>query len=209
VPATTIRSFETDTPFPRRGFSIAPWPSSDPTLELVLGDITQETTDAIVNPVGPGLVDLAIRRAAGPELLEAFHRRAGDLYEGKLPPRRALATPGFNLRAAHVIHCRPPVFDDDPAAARQDLVACHLESLRLARAEGWASVAFPAIGTGVYHYPPLEAAEAAVAAVVADLRRHGAPTRVRFVLATPEMLRVYAAAAAAANGDAAAPVERQ
>ena len=130
-----------------------------PTLELVLGDITHETTDAIVNPVGPGLVDLAIRRVAGPELLEAFHLRTDELPAGKLLPGQAIATPGFGLPAAHVIHCRPSVFDDDPARARQDLVACHVESLRLARARGGRRSRFPAVGTGVYRYPASEAAD--------------------------------------------------
>ncbi len=211
MPATTTQDFETNTQFPLRGLSITPAatsgntdrrPSYDPTLELVLGDITHEKTDAIVNPVGPGFVDLAIRRVAGPGLVEAFHHRADELHDGKLLAGQAIVTPGFGLPAAHVIHCGPPVFDDDPARARRDLVACHVESLKLARAAGWPSVAFPAIGTGVYRYPAKEAAAIAVDTIVSELRRHGAPSRVKIVLATPEILRLYiAAAAAATNGE--------
>ena len=184
------------------------WASYGPVLELVVGDITREATDAVVNPVGPGLVDLAIRRAAGPELLDAFHDRADELPDGRVLPGQAVATAGFRLPAAHVIHCGPPVFHDGAARAREDLSACHVEALRLARTQGWTSIAFPAIGTGVYGYPARAAAEAALRVVVDELRRHGGPTRVRFVLATQELLRIYSDAATAAVGDAPQPTER-
>lgn len=184
------------------------WAVPAPVIELVVGDITREAVDAIVNPVGPGLVDLAIRRAAGPELLDAFHDRADELPDGRVLPGQAVATAGFRLPAPHVIHCGPPVFHDGEARARRDLIACHVEALRLARAQGWTTIALPAIGTGVYGYPARPAAEAAVSAVVDDLRRHGGPTRVRFVLATPELLRIYSDAAAAAVGAAPQPTER-
>jgi O-acetyl-ADP-ribose deacetylase (regulator of RNase III) len=188
--------------------AIDDWAPYEPALELVVGDITQEATDAVVNPVGPGLVDLAIRRAAGPELLDAFHDRADELPDGRVQPGQAVATVGFRLPAAHVIHCGPPVFHDGAARAREDLIACHVEALRLARTQGWTSIAFPAIGTGVYGYPARDAAEAALGAVVDELRRHGGPSRVRFVLATPELLRVYSDAATAAVGGAARPTEQ-
>jgi O-acetyl-ADP-ribose deacetylase (regulator of RNase III) len=183
------------------------WAAPAPILELVVGDITREHTDAIVNPVGPGLVDLAIRRAAGPELLDAFHDRADELPDGRVLPGQAVATAGFRLPAAHVIHCGPPVFHDGAARAREDLIASHVAALRLARANGWASVAFPAIGTGVYGYPAREAAGAAFEAVVDELRRQSGATRVRFVLATPELLRIYSEAAAAVIGDVPRPTE--
>ena len=70
-----------------------------PALEFVVGDLTCETSDAIVNPAGAGMVDLAIRRAAGPELLEAFHEAALELPTGKLSAGHAIATPGFDLAA--------------------------------------------------------------------------------------------------------------
>src|SRR3954464_4348101 len=137
-----------------------------PFVEFTIGDITRETADAIVNPAGPGLVDLAVRRAAGPELLDAFHLATGHLPEGRLGAGQAIVTPGFGLPAGHVIHCGPPVYADDPEKARQDLVACHVQVLRQARAHGFTSVAIPAIGTGVYRYPIAEAAEVAVEAVM-------------------------------------------
>ena len=144
MPATTTPNLEADTRFPPHDFSITPGPASDPTVELVLGDITREATDAIVNPVGPGLVDLAIRRAAGPELLETFHWRVDELPDAKLRPGQVIATPGFRLPAAHVIPIAGRLSSRTiPAGARQGLVACHIESLRLARAAGWISITFP------------------------------------------------------------------
>jgi O-acetyl-ADP-ribose deacetylase (regulator of RNase III) len=164
-------------------------------LEFTIGDITRESTDAVVNPVGPGLVDLAIRRRAGPELLEAFHAAAARLPQQKLSPGQALITPGFDLATRHVIHCAPPAYADDPARARAALAACHVEALRLARAHGLRSIAFPAIATGVYRYPLAEAAAVAVGAVAAELRAQAAPLRVRFVLFTAAARASYAAAA--------------
>jgi len=163
-------------------------------VEFTIGDITKETTDAVVNPAGPGLVDLAIRKAAGPELLDAFHLATGHLPEGRLAAGQAIVTPGFGLSAGHVIHCGPPVYADDPEKARQDLVACHIEVLRQARAHRFASVAIPAIGTGVYRYPLAEAAEVAVDAVMTELRAYGVPLRVRFVLPNETVAAAYAGA---------------
>jgi len=163
-------------------------------IEFTIGDITRETADAIVNPVGPGLVDLAVRKAAGPDLIEAFHLASGQLLDGRLGRGQAVVTPGFGLTAGHVIHCVPPIYADDPAQARLDLVACHREALRLARAHGFTSVAIPAIGTGVYRYPVAEAARLAVDTVTEELRAHFVPLRVRFVLASEAMRATYAAA---------------
>jgi O-acetyl-ADP-ribose deacetylase len=167
-----------------------------PFVEFTMGDITRETTDAIVNPAGPGLVDLAIRRAAGPDLLDAFHLACAGHPTGRLARGEAVVTPSFGLPAGHIIHCRPPVYADDPEQARRDLASCHREALRLARAQGFTSVAFPAIGTGVYRYPIAEAARVAVDAVTAELRAHPVPMLVRFVLPTPAARAAYAGAAA-------------
>jgi O-acetyl-ADP-ribose deacetylase (regulator of RNase III) len=186
-----------------RAFAIAPRAEARehwrvhpaPALEFVVGDITREASDAIVNPAGPGLVDLMIRQAAGPALLEAFHRAAADLPDHKLSPGQAIVTPGFELRAAHVIHCRPPIYADDPTAAREQLVAGHVQALRLARERRFASISFPAIGTGVYRYPVDRAAEVAVGAVLGELRADAAAPSVRFVFADRALLDLYLQAA--------------
>jgi len=168
-----------------------------PVLEFVVGDLTRERSDAIVNPSGAGLVDLSIRRAAGPELLDAFHQSASKLPTGKLSAGHAILTPGFDLAAGRVIHVDPPVYADDAVAAAKNLASAHTEALRLAREHRLASISFPAIATGIHRYPPALAAKIAVGTVVTELRKHAVPLAVRFVLFTPAMLELYAGAAQA------------
>ena len=123
-------------------------------IEAVVGDITTEKVDAIVNAanstlLGGGGVDGAIHRAAGPRLLEACRElRATDLPDG-LPVGRAVATPGFDLPATWVIHTVGPnrhAGEDDPALLR----ACFDSSLALAVDLGCTSIALPAVSAGVY-----------------------------------------------------------
>lgn len=186
--------------FSLRGAPSAPdrsgsWRLREPVLEFVVADITLETTDAIVNPAGAGLVDLAIRRVAGPSLLDAFHAGTGDLPGARLLPGHAFVTQGFALPAKHVIHCGPPAYADNPVRARHDLASCHAEALRLARELRLGSIAFPAIATGVYRFPVPEAAQIAVSTVIDELRENGGPSLVRFVLFGPAMLEVYSSVA--------------
>jgi O-acetyl-ADP-ribose deacetylase (regulator of RNase III) len=163
------------------------YPLGPCTVVLAQGDITREATDAIANAANAGLlggggVDGAIHRAAGPELLAACREAKKTLAGGRLPTGQAIATPGFRLRARHVIHCVGPIYDDDPAAAPPLLASCYRRALELCRALGLASIAFPAISTGVYGYPMREAAEIALAAIRDELARHAAPGLVKVVL---------------------------
>lgn len=136
-------------------------------IEAVVGDITTEKVDAIVNAanstlLGGGGVDGAIHRAAGPRLLEACRElRATDLPDG-LPVGHAVATPGFDLPATWVIHTVGPnrhAGEDDPALLR----ACFDSSLALAVDLGCTSIALPAVSAGVYGWPITRVAEIAVA----------------------------------------------
>jgi O-acetyl-ADP-ribose deacetylase (regulator of RNase III) len=170
-------------------------------LELALADITRDPSDAIVNPVGPGLVDLAVRTAAGPFMLEDFHHGVLALPGAKLTAGNVVVTRGYGLFAGHVIHCCPPVYADDPAVARKTLVACYVEALWVARARGFTSIAFPAIGTGIFRYPHKEAAAVAVRAVVNDLRAYPASPLVRFLFQDEALLRLYASAASGLLGE--------
>jgi O-acetyl-ADP-ribose deacetylase (regulator of RNase III) len=178
------------------------WRRTTPFIELIVGDITSERTDAIVNPAGPGLVDLAIRRLAGPGLLDAFHQGTRELSGAKLSAGHAFVTPSFGLPARHIVHCGPPVHAENSVRARSDLASCHGEALRLARAGDFSSISFPAIATGVYRYPLAEAALVAVTTVVEELREHGSPALVRFVLFGPEAFAVYSNVAESLLGPA-------
>ena len=144
------------------------------------GDITEQDVDAVVNAanstlLGGGGVDGAIHRRGGPAILEECRRiRASEWPEG-LPTGKAVATTAGALPARWVIHTVGPVY-----AKREDrsglLASCHTESLRIADELGAATVAFPAISTGVYRYPVDEAASIAIEAVrrVGHLRTRGA-----------------------------------
>lgn len=142
-------------------------------LEVIVGDLTQQRVDAIVNAANSGLlggggVDGAIHRAAGPQLLEACREiRRTQLPDG-LPVGQAVATPGFNLPAKWVIHTVGPNRyrgQTDP----NDLAACFRNSLLLAAEMGLTSIAFPAISAGVYGWDMAEVARVGVATVAANL----------------------------------------
>lgn len=135
-------------------------------IEIVLGDITRERVDAIVTAaneslLGGGGVDGAIHRAAGPRLA-----RAGGMI-GPCEPGDAVATPAFDLDppVRHVIHTVGPVWEGGGHGEAEILASCYRRSLEIADELGARTVAVPAIATGVYGFPPDEAARIAVATV--------------------------------------------
>ncbi len=139
-------------------------------IEVAQGDITRETTDAIVNAansslLGGGGVDGAIHRAGGPEILEESLKIRKAQYPDGLPTGQAVATSGGRLKARCVIHTVGPIWAGGGGGEAELLASCYRESLRVADGLGLKSVAFPAISTGVYGYPILEAAKVAVATV--------------------------------------------
>jgi len=153
------------------------------TLSFVLGDITAQHVDAVVNAansslLGGGGVDGAIHRAGGPEILEACRALRASHYGKGLRTGQAVATTAGRLPARWVVHTVGPVW-----SATEDrsglLTSCYRESLRVADELGAATVAFPAISTGIYRWPMEDAARIAVASVrAADT----AVEHVRFVL---------------------------
>ncbi len=147
---------------------------SKPQLEAVLGDITSERVDAIVNPasadlLGGGGVDRAIHRAAGPEL------RSYCMTLGPCELGRAKISPGFRLSARWVIHTVGPQWRGGSHGEPVLLESCYRESLAQADEVGAESVAFPAIATGAHKYPRTAAAEIAISTV------RKTPTKVREV----------------------------
>jgi len=133
-------------------------------IEVVRGDITKESTDAIVNAANEQLrrgggVCGAIHRAAGPGLLGECLQLNG------CAPGRAKMTRGYNLPAKHVIHAVGPIYQDGDHGEPELLASCYRESLELAAAAKLKSVAFPAISCGVYGYPVAAAAPVALTAI--------------------------------------------
>ncbi len=130
-------------------------------IVLVHGDITKETTDAIVNAAnsrlaGGGGVDGAIHRAGGPAIMEECRKIGG------CPTGQAVITTGGNLKAKYVIHAVGPVYHGGSKNEANLLQSAYQESLKLALKYNLQSISFPAISTGAYGYPVDEAAHLAL-----------------------------------------------
>jgi O-acetyl-ADP-ribose deacetylase len=167
-------------------------------LELTMGDITDESTDAIVNAansslLGGGGVDGAIHRAAGPALL-AECRKIRE-QRGALPAGQAVATSGANLKARYVIHTVGPVWQGGNRNEPQVLESCYCHAMEEANRKVCASVSFPSVSTGAFGYPVDAAAQVAVR-TVADLLQSPASVKlVRFVLFDDRTFTAYERAA--------------
>lgn len=133
-------------------------------IEIVVGDITELSVDAIVNAANASLmpgggVDGAIHRAAGPELAQ-YTATLGGCETGE-----AKIAPGFNLKARHVLLTVGPIWGGGEEGEEELLASCYHNCCKLAKEEGIRSLAFPAISTGVYGYPKTEAARVALEAL--------------------------------------------
>ncbi len=151
------------------------------TLILTCGDITKETTDAIINAAnnrlaGGGGVDGAIHRTGGPTIMKECRKIGG------CPTGKAVITTGGNLKAKYVIHTVGPRYQEGTRNEAALLKSAYFESLKLASKKNLKSVAFPAISTGAYGYPLNEAANIALQTTIDYLKEHQDITLVKFVL---------------------------
>jgi len=158
-------------------------------IEAIRGDITAERVDAIVNAANGALrrgagVCGAIFAAAGPEL-DAACAAIGACATGD-----AVVTPGFALPARWIVHTVGPVWHGGDRGEPALLASCYRRSIEVARSAGATSIAFPAISTGVFGYPPRAAAEIATATVAAT-ELAGALEIVRLVAFDEATLRTY------------------
>lgn len=155
-------------------------------VTVKVGDITQETVDAIVNAangtlMGGGGVDGAIHRAGGPKILAECKEIRRVQFPDGLPTGQAVITTAGKMTAKHVIHTVGPVYGRGGQAKAELLAACYVNSLGLAAEHSLQTIAFPAISTGVYGYPMDEAAAVSSAAIEEFLKGESSIREVRLV----------------------------
>lgn len=159
-------------------------------IELYVGDITKLRVDAIVNAanttlLGGGGVDGAIHRAAGKELLEYCRKLNGcKTSEAKI-------TPGFLLPARFIIHTVGPIWSGGNKKEDELLASCYRNTLELASKNNVHTIAFPAISTGAYRFPPQRAAKIAVMETQRFLKKKSHIEKVIFCCFDEKMKRIY------------------
>lgn len=166
-------------------------------VKIIMGDITVQETEAIVNAANSGLmggggVDGAIHRAGGPQILaECKEIRA---RQGTLPTGRAVITSGGNLKARYVIHTVGPVWEGGGRGEDELLRSAYRSSLTLARERGIRSISFPSVSTGIYSFPVARAARIALREVRDYIAGQPGFEEVRFVLFSNPVLYEFESA---------------
>ena len=163
---------------------------------VVVGDLTRENVDAIVNAAnsslrGGGGVDGAIHRAGGPQILQECREIRKTRYPDGLPTGEAVITSGGNLPARHVIHTVGPIYGNDPEREAELLASAYRNSLTLAVQHALTSIAFPSISTGVYGYPKPAAAAVSSRAIKEFLKLDQSIQQVRLVFFHDADARVF------------------
>lgn len=159
-------------------------------IELILGDITSQETDAIVNAANSGLrggggVDGAIHRAGGPQIMAECQKLGG------CPTGSACLTTGGKLKARFVIHAVGPIWSGGNGGEARLLRSAYQRSLEIANDHGCESISFPSISTGAYRYPLDAAADIALDTVINFLHQDVSLKKVVFVLFNEVTFKAY------------------
>ena len=168
----------------------------DGRVRVVVGDITRQDVAAIVNAansslLGGGGVDGAIHRAGGPIILEQCREIRRTLHPKGLPTGEAVITAAGDLPAEYVIHTVGPIYGKHRGREAELLAACYENSLLLAAKYSLASIAFPAISTGIYDYPRAEAAAVSSQAIKEFLAGNDVMKEVRLVFFQADDAEVF------------------
>jgi O-acetyl-ADP-ribose deacetylase (regulator of RNase III) len=168
----------------------------DSRAHVVVGDITQQQVDAIVNAanstlLGGGGVDGAIHRAGGPAILHSCEELRRTTFPQGLPTGQAVITTAGDLPATYVIHTVGPIYGRDLEHQADLLAACYRNSLTLATQNSISSIAFPSISTGAFGYPRPEAAAISSSTIKAFLLENPSLKEVRLVFFLQEDARVF------------------
>lgn len=139
----------------------------DPNLSVHFGNILEVDADCIVNAANEGLlggggIDHLIHQAAGPELAEFCRNLPSDIQEVRCSVGNSMITPGFSSKYKFIIHTVGPYLDEQGRTQSKLLANCYTTAFKLAVDNACKSVVFPAIATGFYGYPMLEAAQIAI-----------------------------------------------
>lgn len=163
-------------------------------IKLLQGDITKIKVDAVVNAansslMGGGGVDGAIHRAGGPVILEECRKIVAK--QGGCRTGEAVITTAGRLPAKYVIHTVGPVWNEGRHGEEDKLADCYINSLKLAVGKAIATIAFPNISTGIYHFPKEKAAGIATGTVIAFLQQSTIIEKVIFVCFDSENFELY------------------
>ncbi|MDI3547124.1 MAG: O-acetyl-ADP-ribose deacetylase [Halanaerobiales bacterium] len=166
-------------------------------LQMLVGDITNQDTEAIVNAANPTLmggggVDGAIHRAGGPQILKECKEIRKK--QGKCPPGEAVITSGGELIADYVIHTVGPIWHGGNSNEEEILADAYRNSLTLALKNKIKSVAFPSISTGAYRFPIERAARIALGTIRDFIRANQGLNEVRMVLYSQQDFEIYLSA---------------
>ena len=168
----------------------------DGQVSVLVGDITRQETESIVNAANSSLmggagVDGAIHRAGGAFILKQCQEIRRNRYPEGLPTGEAVITTGGALAARYVIHTVGPVYGQHGGREAELLAKCYRNSLALCVEHNLASIAFPAISTGAYGYPREEAAAVSSTAIMQFLADEDSAPQVRLVFFKPDDMEAF------------------